>query len=55
MAVDWGFAWQVAAFGFFGVFAVLIVLAVVMWLLGLVLGRVGSKETGNNAKDKPAG
>ncbi len=42
MAVDWGFAGQVAGIGFGAVFAVLIILAVAIWLVGLVLTKIGS-------------
>ena len=51
MAVDWGFAGQIGGVGLGVVFAVLVILAVVVWLTGLVLsrktaskGEVGGKE-----------
>ncbi len=50
MAVDWGFAGQIGGIGFGFVFAVLIILAVVMWLLGLVIKRVGSGKGGTSGK-----
>jgi Na+-transporting methylmalonyl-CoA/oxaloacetate decarboxylase gamma subunit len=43
MAVDWGFAVQVGGMGFGMVFVLLIILAVVIWLTGLVV---------NSGKDK---
>ncbi|MCK4368539.1 MAG: OadG family protein [Dehalococcoidales bacterium] len=42
MAVDWGFAGQVGGIGFGLVFAVLVILAVVIWLVGLVLTKIGA-------------
>jgi Na+-transporting methylmalonyl-CoA/oxaloacetate decarboxylase gamma subunit len=41
MEVDWGQAWQVGGIGFGLVFAVLIILALVMWLTGLLLNKIG--------------
>lgn len=41
MTVDWAQAWQIGGFGFGLVFLVLIILAVVIWLAGLVLSRIG--------------
>ncbi len=41
MAVDWGFAWQVGAVGFSVVFALLIILGVIIWLVGLILNKIG--------------
>ena len=40
-AIDWGQAWQIITIGFGLVFAVLIVLAVVMWLTGRLLNKTG--------------
>ena len=53
MTVDWGFAGQVGGVGFGIVFAVLIILAVAIWLTGLVIRRIGAdkkEETSNNKK-----
>ena len=44
MAVDWGFAGQIGGVGFGIVIAVLIILAVAMWLIGLVFSKI---ETDN--------
>jgi len=40
MAVDWGFAGQVGGIGFGLVFIVLIILAVTIWLVGVMLNKV---------------
>ena len=45
MSVDWGFAGQIAGMGFGIVFAVLIILAVAIWLTGLVLSKIGTDKT----------
>ena len=54
MQIDWGFAGQVGSVGFSLVFAVLIILAIAMWLVGQVLskfstdkGKVGDKKKGD--------
>ena len=50
--VDWGFAGQIGGVGFGTVFALLIILAVVIWLVGLVLGKIGTgkAEEGSDKK-----
>ena len=55
MGVDWGFAGQIGGFGFGLVFVVLIILALAIWLTGLILskitaskGEVSNKEKGNH-------
>jgi Na+-transporting methylmalonyl-CoA/oxaloacetate decarboxylase gamma subunit len=52
MAIDWGFAGQIGGIGFGMVFAVLIILAVAIWLVGLVIRRIGTgtDETGDSKK-----
>ena len=52
MGVPWGQAVQVGGVGFGMVFALLIILAVVIWLTGLAFGKVSSDkgETGNKKK-----
>ncbi|MEE8194650.1 MAG: OadG family protein [Dehalococcoidales bacterium] len=42
MEVDWARAWQIGGIGFGLVFAVLVILALTMWLTGLVLNRIGT-------------
>lgn len=51
MLVDWGFAAQVGGIGFSLVFAVLIILAVAIWLVGLALGKI-SPDKGEVDKKK---
>ncbi|MFC1934276.1 OadG family protein [Chloroflexota bacterium] len=52
MAVDWGFAGQVGGAGFGIVFIVLVILAVAIWLVGIVLRKIGAgkEETSDNKK-----
>jgi len=52
MGVDWGFAGQIGGIGFGLVFAVLIILALVIWLVGLMLSKIspGKGETGDKKK-----
>ncbi|MFC1933056.1 OadG family protein [Chloroflexota bacterium] len=52
MAVDWGLAGRIGGMGFGMVFAVLIILAVAIWLTGLVISKVSSSEdeTSNSKK-----
>ena len=40
MGVDWAFAGQIGGFGFGLVFAVLIILALAIWLVGLILSKI---------------
>ena len=42
MAVDWGFAGQIGGIGFGLVFVVLVVLAVAIWLVGLVINKTST-------------
>ena len=53
MAVDWGTAGQIGGVGFGLVFAVLIVLALAIWLTGLVLNKIGAGKA--EASDKKKG
>jgi len=52
MGVDWGFAGQVGGVGFGMVFILLIILAVIIWLTGLVISKISSSkgETGDKKK-----
>ncbi len=52
MGVDWGFAGQIGGFGFGLVFAVLIILALAIWLVGLILSKIttGKGEAGDKKK-----
>ena len=50
MAVDWGFAWQVGGVGFGVVFALLILLAIIIWLVGLILNKVSAGKAETDVK-----
>ena len=52
MEVDWGFAGQIGGIGFGLVFAVLTILALTVWLVGLILNKIspGRGETGDKKK-----
>jgi len=44
MTADWGFAAQIGGMGFGIVFAVLIILAIAIWLTGLVTKKIGTSK-----------
>ena len=50
--VDWAFAGKIGGVGFGMVFAVLVILAVVLWLVGRIFSKIdaGEKETGDRKK-----
>jgi Na+-transporting methylmalonyl-CoA/oxaloacetate decarboxylase gamma subunit len=52
MAVDWGFAGQVGGIGFGAVFVLLIILGVVIWLVGLILNKIGAGKSETSEKGK---
>ena len=52
MAVDWGFAGQIGGIGFGLVFVVLIMLALAIWLTGLVLSKIGTGKAEVSDKKK---
>jgi Na+-transporting methylmalonyl-CoA/oxaloacetate decarboxylase gamma subunit len=52
MAVDWGFAGQIGGIGFSLVFVVLVILAVAVWVVGLVLKRIGAGKSEVEEKKK---
>ena len=54
MAVDWGLAGQIGGVGFSTVFTVLIILAVAIWLTGLMISKIGSSEDETSDKKKGA-
>jgi len=54
MVVDWGFAGQVGGVGFGMVFALLIILALVIWLTGRLANRAKSDEKENDDNQKGA-
>ena len=53
MPVDWGFAGQIGGIGFSLVFVVLIILAVAIWLVGIVVRKVSPDK--GEATDKKKG
>ena len=52
MAVDWAQAWQIGGIGFGLVFAVLVILALSMWLTGLILRKLGTDSSDSDGKNK---
>ncbi len=52
MGIDWGFAGQIGGFGFGLVFGVLIVLALTIWLTGLILSRITASKGEASNKEK---
>ena len=52
MAVDWGFAGQIGGFGFGLVFAVLIILAVAIWVAGIVIKKISTGKGETEDKEK---
>lgn len=54
MIIDWGFAGQVGAAGFGMVFALLIILAMVIWLTGIILNRVSAGKNKTDTMKKGA-
>ncbi|MFC1908593.1 OadG family protein [Chloroflexota bacterium] len=49
MGVDWGFSGLVGGVGFSMVFALLIILAVVIWLTGRIVNRTSSVRDENES------
>ena len=52
MGIDWGFAGLVGGVGFGMVFLLLVILAVVIWLTGLVLSKIGTGKAEASNKKK---
>ena len=50
--IDWAFAWKIGGIGFGMVFFVLIILAIILWLVGMIFKKMGTKEekTGDSKK-----
>ena len=44
MGIDWGLAVLIGGFGFVIVFAVLIMLALAIWFVGVIVGRVAANK-----------
>ncbi len=51
MEIDWGLAAQIGGFGFVLVFAVLIMLALAIWLVGVIVGRVAASKAEGGKKE----
>ena len=51
MGIDWGLAAQISGFGFVLVFAVLIMLALAIWLVGVIVGRVATSKAEGGKKE----
>ncbi|MFC2025101.1 OadG family protein [Chloroflexota bacterium] len=56
MVIDWGLAGKIGGLGFGTVFAVLIILAVAIWITALVTRKIGTskEETTNKQEQKGA-
>ena len=54
MGIDWGFAGQVGGAGFGMVFALLIILALVIWLVGRLVSKTGGTEEKTDDNQKGA-
>ena len=54
MGIDWGFAGQVGGVGFGMVFALLIILAIVIWLTGLVVNKPSTDKNKTDDAKKGA-
>lgn len=52
MAVDWGFAGQIGGVGFALVFVVLIVLAIAVWLVGMVINKISTRKKDEAGDEK---
>jgi len=48
--VDWGFAVQIAMFGFLTVFVVLGILFFILWFLGLIICKITGKQNNKGIK-----
>ena len=49
---DWGDAWQMAGVGFGVVFLVLIILAVAIWITGIVIKKIEDRDKAKEAEEK---
>ncbi len=50
--IDWALAWKIGGIGFGMVFVVLIILAIILWLVGMVFRKIeaGKENTGGDKK-----
>ncbi len=53
-SLDWGEAWQVAGVGFGIVFLVLIILAVAIWVTGIIVNKMETRNTIKEEEKKPS-
>ena len=54
MAIDWGLAGKIGGIGFGTVFVVLIILAIAIWLTGLVTRKIAASKDETTEKEKGA-
>ncbi len=54
MVIDWGLAGRIGGIGFGTVFAVLIILAVAIWITSLVTSKIGTSKDETTEKQKGA-
>ena len=54
MAIDWGEAVRIGGMGFGVVFVVLVILSIVIWLTGLVTGKIVTSKDKTNDRKKGA-
>lgn len=52
MGVDWGFAGQIGGIGFGLIFLVLIILALAIWLTGLILSKITAGKIAPSNKEE---
>ena len=50
--IDWAFALKIGGVGFGMVFVVLMILAIILWLVGLIFKKIesGKQDTGDDKK-----
>ena len=53
-SLAWGDAWQVAGVGFGIVFLVLIILAVAIWVTGIIVNKLETRNTTKEEEKKPS-
>jgi Na+-transporting methylmalonyl-CoA/oxaloacetate decarboxylase gamma subunit len=53
-STSWGDAWQVAGIGFGVVFLVLIILAVAIWITGIIVKKLEDRNKAKETEEKKA-
>ncbi|MFC1951143.1 OadG family protein [Chloroflexota bacterium] len=53
-SLDWGDAWQVAGVGFGVVFLVLVILAVAIWVTGVIVKKLETRNATKETEQKKA-